>query len=59
MRRVFTLMSSRSMAMKTDKYSVIISNIGNRSDHFLAGYGEDRTLSQLFDTAASKEKQNV
>jgi len=38
--------------MKQDKYSVIISNFGNRSDRFLSGYGEDRTLTELFDAAA-------
>jgi xylose isomerase len=38
--------------MSEDKYSVIISNFGNRSDRFLSGYGEDRTLSELFDAAA-------
>jgi xylose isomerase len=37
--------------MKQDKYSVIISNFGNRADRFLSAYGEDRTLAQLFDTA--------
>jgi xylose isomerase len=37
--------------MRQDKYAVIISNFGNRSDRFLSGYGEDRTLPQLFDTA--------
>jgi xylose isomerase len=38
--------------MQEDKYAVIISNFGNRSDRFLSGYGEDRTLAELFDTAA-------
>lgn len=38
--------------MKQDKYSVIISNFGNRSDRFLSGYGEDRTFAQLCDSAA-------
>lgn len=37
--------------MKQDKYSVIISNFGNRSDRFLSGYGEDRTFAQLCDSA--------
>ena len=37
--------------MRQDKYSVIISNFGNRSDRFLAGYGEDRTFAQLCDSA--------
>ena len=37
--------------MKQDKYSVIISNFGNRSDRFLSGYGEDRTFEQLCDSA--------
>ena len=39
--------------MGNDKYSVIISNFGNRSDRFLSGYGEDRTLEQLFDRPRS------
>lgn len=38
--------------MRQDKYSVIISNFGNRADRFLAGYGEDRTFAQLCDSAA-------
>jgi sugar phosphate isomerase/epimerase len=38
--------------MANDKYSVILSNFGNRSDRFLSGYGEDRDLSELFDAAA-------
>ena len=37
--------------MACDKYAVIISNFGNRSDRFLSGYGEDRTLPQLFAAA--------
>jgi xylose isomerase len=37
--------------VKQDKYSVIISNFGNRSDRFLSGYGEDRTFEQLCDSA--------
>jgi xylose isomerase len=37
--------------MRQDKYAVIISNFGNRADRFLSGYGEDRSLVQLFDTA--------
>lgn len=37
--------------MRLDKYSVILSNFGNRSDRFLSSYGEDRTLAQLFDAA--------
>jgi xylose isomerase len=37
--------------MTHDKYAVIISNYGNRSDRFLAGYGEDRTLPELFAAA--------
>ncbi|MCL5998333.1 MAG: sugar phosphate isomerase/epimerase [Chloroflexi bacterium] len=37
--------------MAHDKYAVIISNFGNRSDRFLSGYGEDRTLTQLFAAA--------
>jgi xylose isomerase len=37
--------------VKQDKYSVIISNFGNRSDRFLSGYGEDRTFAQLCDSA--------
>ena len=37
--------------MKQDKYSVIISNFGNRADRFLSGYGEDRTFAQLCDSA--------
>ena len=37
--------------MKQDKYSVIISNFGNRADRFLTGYGEDRTFAQLCDSA--------
>lgn len=37
--------------MKQDRYSVIISNFGNRSDRFLSGYGEDRTFAQLCDSA--------
>jgi xylose isomerase len=39
--------------MKQDKYAVIISNFGNRADRFLSSYGEDKTLTQLFDIAAS------
>lgn len=38
--------------MAQDKYSVIISNFGNRADRFLSGYGEDRTLAELFDAAS-------
>ncbi len=38
-----------------DKYSVIISNFGNRADRFLTGYGEDRTLKQLFEAAQRTE----
>jgi xylose isomerase len=41
--------------MKQDKYAVIISNFGNRADRFLSGYGEDRTLAELFDAAARVE----
>ena len=41
--------------MKQDKYAVIISNFGNRSDRFLSGYGEDCTLAELFDTATRVE----
>ncbi len=37
--------------MGKDKYAVIISNFGNRSDRFLSGYGEDRSLVQLFEAA--------
>ena len=37
--------------MAHDKYAVIISNYGNRSDRFLSGYGEDRTLPELFAAA--------
>jgi len=37
--------------VKQDKYSVIISNFGNRADRFLSGYGEDRTFAQLCDSA--------
>jgi sugar phosphate isomerase/epimerase len=39
-------------SVKQDKYSVIISNFGNRADRFLSGYGEDRTFGQLCDSAA-------
>jgi xylose isomerase len=38
--------------MPQHKYSVIISNFGNRADRFLSSYGEDRTLAQLFDSAS-------
>ncbi len=38
--------------MPQDKYAVIISNFGNRADRFLSGYGEDRSLAQLFEAAA-------
>ena len=41
--------------MAKDKYAVILSNFGNRSDRFLSGYGEDRVLSELFETAARVE----
>lgn len=41
--------------MPQDKYAVIISNFGNRADRFLLGYGEDRTLAQLFEAAARVE----
>jgi len=41
--------------MAKDKYAVILSNFGNRSDRFLSGYGEDRTLIQLFEAAAGVE----
>ena len=41
--------------MARDKYAVIISNFGNRSDRFLSGYGEDIELSELFETAARVE----
>jgi xylose isomerase len=37
--------------MAQDKYAVIISNFGNRSDRFLSGYGEDRALPELFAAA--------
>jgi xylose isomerase len=37
--------------MGQDKYAVIISNFGNRSDRFLSGYGEDRALPELFAAA--------
>jgi xylose isomerase len=37
--------------MAQDKYAVIISNFGNRADRFLSGYGEDRTLAELFESA--------
>ena len=38
------------------RFAVILGNFGNRSDRFLtSGYGEDRTLTQLFDAAASVE----
>ena len=37
--------------MKQDKYSVIISNFGNRADRFLTGYAEDRTFAELCDSA--------
>jgi xylose isomerase len=40
-----------------DKYSVIISNFGNRADRFLTSYGEDRTLAQLF--AAAQRTENL
>ncbi len=39
--------------MLADKYAVILSNFGNRADRFLSEYGEDKTLSELFDAAAS------
>ena len=36
------------------KFAVILANFGNRSDRYCGeGYGEDRTVSQLFDAAAS------
>ena len=41
----------RRSDVKQDKYSVIISNFGNRADRFLSGYGEDRTFAQLCDSA--------
>ena len=41
--------------MKQDKYSVIISNFGNRADRFLSSYGQDRTLEELFQAAARTE----
>lgn len=34
-----------------DKYSVIISNFGDRADRFLTSYGENRTLAELFAAA--------
>ncbi|NLF03124.1 MAG: sugar phosphate isomerase/epimerase [Anaerolineales bacterium] len=41
--------------MAKDKYSVIISNFGNRSDRFLSGYGDDVALPQLFEMASRVE----
>jgi xylose isomerase len=41
--------------MREDKYAVIISNFGNRSDRFLSSYGQDRTLAELLDAAARVE----
>ncbi|NLF00260.1 MAG: TIM barrel protein [Anaerolineales bacterium] len=41
--------------MAKDKYSVIISNFGNRSDRFLSGYGDDVALPKLFEMASRVE----
>jgi xylose isomerase len=38
-----------------DKYSVIISNFGDRADRFLTSYGENRTLAELFAAAQRTE----
>ncbi len=41
--------------MKRDSYAVILSNFGDRADRFLPSYGDDKTISELFDAAASVE----
>jgi len=50
-----SILRKRSGWHPVDKYSVIISNFGNRADRFLSGYGEDRTLKQLFESAQRTE----
>jgi len=39
--------------MSQDRYAVIISNFGDRSDRFLSSYGDSKSLTQLFDSAAA------